>query len=76
MNPYLAILCGLLVSTAFRVPQRSADHAGEAAAFIVTLGTLNIAFAITRSTPKSQTISALPRGPRVLRADVRVGQTA
>ena len=60
MNPYLAILCGLLVSTAFGLLNGSLITFIRLPAFIVTLGTLNIAFAITQIYSAAQTVSGLP----------------
>jgi fructose transport system permease protein len=60
MNPYLAIACGLLVSTAFGFLNGSLITFVRLPAFIVTLGTLNIAFAITQIYSAAQTVSGLP----------------
>jgi len=60
MNPYLAILCGLLVCVAFGFLNGSLITYVRLPPFIVTLGTLNIAFAITQIYSKSQTVAGLP----------------
>src|SRR5262245_7372156 len=60
INPYLAIVCGLLVSTLFGFINGSLITFVRLPAFIVTLGTLNIAFAITQIYSKAQTVSGLP----------------
>ena len=60
MNPYLAILCGLLVSTLFGLLNGSLITFVRLPPFIVTLGTLNIAFAITQIYSAAQTVSGLP----------------
>ena len=76
MNPYLAILCGLLVSTAFGFLNGALITRVKLPAFIVTLGTLNIAFAITQIYSKSQTVSGLPEALEFFGRTFRVGQTA
>jgi fructose transport system permease protein len=60
MNPYGAILCGLLVATLFGFLNGSLITFVRLPAFIVTLGTLNIAFAITQIYSHAQTVSGLP----------------
>src|SRR3954469_14973468 len=75
MNPYLAIFCGLLVSTVFGLLNGSLITFVRLPAFIVTLGTLNIAFAITQIYSASQTISGLPDGLLVLGETFRLGGT-
>src|SRR5437899_7087477 len=76
MSPSLAILCGRLVSTAFGFLNGALITRVKLPPFIVTLGTLNIAFAITQIYSKSQTISALPEALEYFRRTFRVGQTA
>ncbi|MDP9043844.1 MAG: ABC transporter permease [Pseudomonadota bacterium] len=60
MNVYLAILCGLLVTMAFGVVNGSLVTRLRLPPFIVTLGTMNIAFAITQLYSSAQTITDLP----------------
>lgn len=60
LDPHLAILCGLLVPTLFGLVNGSLITVVRLPAFIVTLGTLNIAFAITQIYSEAQTVSALP----------------
>jgi fructose transport system permease protein len=60
----LGLVNGLLVST-IRLP-----------AFIVTLGTLNIAFAVTQLYSQAQTVSELPPAMTALGGTFRVGGTA
>jgi fructose transport system permease protein len=48
MSPYLAILCGLAATTAFGLINGLLVTRIRLPPFIVTLGTLNIAFAITQ----------------------------
>src|SRR5215510_9123052 len=76
MNPYLAILCGLLVSTLFGLLNGSLITFVRLPAFIVTLGTLNIAFAITQIYSEAQTVSGLPEPLLFFGNTFRVGGTA
>ena len=62
MNQYLAILCGLLACMAFGLLNGLLVTRIKLPPFIVTLGTLNIAFAITQLYSSSQTITDLPAG--------------
>jgi len=76
MNPYLAILCGLLVSTLFGLLNGSLITFVRLPAFIVTLGTLNIAFAITQIYSKAQTVSGLPDPILFFGNTFKIGDTA
>jgi len=60
LNPFLAILLGLLVTMAFGFANGSLVTGLRLPPFIVTLGTLNIAFALTHIYSQDQTISGLP----------------
>jgi fructose transport system permease protein len=60
LNPFLAILLGLLVAAAFGFVNGGLVTSLRLPPFIVTLGTLNIAFALTHIYSKEQTISNLP----------------
>jgi fructose transport system permease protein len=60
MNPLLAILLGLAVCAAFGAFNGSLVTGLRLPPFIVTLGTLNIAFALTHIYSEDQTISGLP----------------
>src|SRR5205823_3278801 len=60
MNPYFAILCGLGASTAFGYLNGALITFVRLPPFIVTLGTLNIAFAVNQIYSSSQTVSGLP----------------
>jgi len=76
MNPYAAIACGLLVTMAFGFLNGGLITFIRLPAFIVTLGTLNIAFAITQIYSRSQTVSGLPDALGVLGDTFSVGGTA
>jgi fructose transport system permease protein len=76
INPYLAILCGLLASTLFGLLNGSLITFVRLPAFIVTLGTLNIAFAITQIYSQAQTVSGLPEPLLFFGNTFRIGDTA
>jgi fructose transport system permease protein len=75
MNPLLAILLGLLVCAAFGAFNGSLVTGLRLPAFIVTLGTLNIAFALTHIYSEDQTISGLPSELTFFGNTFQVGQT-
>jgi fructose transport system permease protein len=60
LNPFVAIAAGLLVCAAFGALNGTLITRLNLPPFIVTLGTLNIAFALTHIYSKEQTISGLP----------------
>ncbi|MGH8820767.1 MAG: ABC transporter permease [Rhodoferax sp.] len=60
MNAYLAIVCGLLVCMAFGLINGLLVTRIRLPSFIVTLGTLNIAFAFTQLYSGAETITGLP----------------
>jgi fructose transport system permease protein len=60
INPFVAILLGILVCTAFGVFNGSLVTGLRLPPFIVTLGTLNIAFALTHIYSNDQTVTNLP----------------
>ena len=76
INPYLAILCGLLVGAAFGFLNGALITSIRLPPFIVTLGTLNIAFAITQIYSQSQTVVGLPDPLLFLGNTFRIGDTA
>jgi fructose transport system permease protein len=76
MNPYLAIVCGLLVTTAFGLLNGALVTLIRLPPFIVTLGTLNIAFAITQIYSQAQTVTDLPEAMLLLGGTFRIGETA
>lgn len=75
VNPVLAIILGLLVCVAFGVLNGALVTYVRLPPFIVTLGTLNIAFAITRIYT-SQTIIGLPPLMTFFGNTFNVGSTA
>ena len=60
MNAYLAVVCGLLACMAFGLVNGLLVTRLRLPPFIVTLGTMNIAFAITQLYSGAQTITDLP----------------
>lgn len=60
VNPYLAIACGLAVTTGFGLLNGLLVTRIKLPPFIVTLGTLNIAFAITQIYSNAQIVPNLP----------------
>jgi fructose transport system permease protein len=76
VNPYLAIACGLLACTAFGLLNGALITYVRLPPFIVTLGTLNIAFAITQIYSESQTVSGLPAEMLFFGTTFRIGRTA
>jgi fructose transport system permease protein len=76
MNPYLAIAGGLLACVAFGLLNGALITYVRLPPFIVTLGTLNIAFAITQIYSESQTVSGLPDALLFFGTTFRIGDTA
>ncbi|HEY8904494.1 MAG TPA: ABC transporter permease [Rhodoferax sp.] len=75
VNPYLAILAGLLVTTGFGMLNGLLVTRMKLPPFIVTLGTLNIAFAITQIYSEAQTITDLPPAMTFLGNTFNIGST-
>ncbi|MDQ6637076.1 MAG: ABC transporter permease [Candidatus Dormibacteraeota bacterium] len=75
VNPFVAIALGLLVCVAFGALNGTLVTRVRLPAFIVTLGTLNIAFALTHIYSKDQTISNLPSAMTYLGNTFTIGGT-
>jgi len=75
LNPYLAIVCGLLVTTIAGLLNGLLVTRVKLPPFIVTLGTLNIAFAITQIYSEAQTITNLPPAMTFLGNTFHLGST-
>jgi fructose transport system permease protein len=60
LPPLLAVLCGVAVTTAFGLLNGLLITRIKLPPFIVTLGTMNIAFALTQIYSKAQTVTGLP----------------
>ncbi|MDP3809634.1 MAG: ABC transporter permease [Hydrogenophaga sp.] len=73
LPPALAIACGIGVTTLFGLINGLLVTRIKLPPFIVTLGTLNIAFAITQLYSNSQTITDLPESMNVLGNTFQVG---
>ena len=71
----LAIACGIAVTTLFGLINGLLVTRIKLPAFIVTLGTLNIAFAITQLYSQSQTVSDLPAAMTALGSTFAIGTT-
>jgi fructose transport system permease protein len=76
IEPHLAIAFGLAVATAFGMLNGLLVTMIRLPPFIVTLGTLNIAFAITQIYSESQTVSDLPEPLLFLGNTFTIGETA
>jgi fructose transport system permease protein len=75
MNVYVAIALGLLTCVAFGALNGGLVTALRLPAFIVTLGTLNIAFALTHIYSEDQTVTGLPSELTFFGKTFTVGQT-
>jgi len=75
LNPYAAIACGLGVTTGFGLLNGLLVTRIKLPPFIVTLGTLNIAFAITQIYSESQTTTNLPEAMTALGNTFNIGST-
>ena len=75
IDPYAAVLCGLAVTTGFGLINGLLVTRIRLPPFIVTLGTLNIAFAITQIYSESQTITNLPGAMTALGETFNLGST-
>lgn len=76
LNPYLAAACGLGVAMVFGLVNGLLVTKIKLPSFIVTLGTMNIAFAITQIYSESQTVQNLPAPLVALGATFSIGETA
>ncbi len=75
INPFVAIALGILVCVAFGAFNGTLVTSLRLPPFIVTLGTLNIAFALTHIYSNEQTISNLPSALTFLGNTFTIGQT-
>jgi fructose transport system permease protein len=76
VSPHVAIGCGLLLTTLFGWLNGMLVTFIRLPPFIVTLGTLNIAFAITQIYSDSQTVSDLPEPLVFFGETFQIGSTA
>ncbi|CAA9564403.1 MAG: Fructose ABC transporter, permease component FrcC [uncultured Thermomicrobiales bacterium] len=75
VNPYLAILLGVLTCAGFGLANGLLITRLRLPPFIVTLGTLNIAYALTHIYSEEQTITKLPAAQTWLRTSFTIGET-
>jgi fructose transport system permease protein len=76
MNPYLAMVCGVLMGVAFGLLNGLLVTKVRLPSFIVTLGTMNIALAVTQIYSEAATVTDLPPQLTFLGNTFLVGQTA
>jgi fructose transport system permease protein len=76
VNPYVAILIGMAVATAFGLLNGGLITRFDLPPFIVTLGTLNIAFAITHIYSQNQTVTNVPPELTYFGNTFKVGETS
>jgi len=76
LNPIVAIVAGLMACAAFGALTGGLLTSLRLPPFIITLGTLNIAFALTHIYSREQTISNLPPTLTFFGNTFQVGQTA
>ncbi len=76
LNPYLAILLGLATCAGFGAANGGLVTRLRLPPFIVTLGTLNIAFALTHIYSNEQTYRGLPSALTFFGNTFRLGKTA
>jgi fructose transport system permease protein len=76
MNEYAAIGCGLLLCVGFGLLNGLLVTKIRLPSFIVTLGTMNIAFAITQIYSGAQTVTELPPAMNFFGNTLTLGQTA
>jgi fructose transport system permease protein len=76
MSTPLAMACGVAATTLFGLVNGLLVTRIKLPPFIVTLGTLNIAFAITQLYSNSQTVTALPEAMTALGNTFRIGTTS
>jgi len=72
----VAIACGIGVTTLFGLINGALVTAVKLPSFIVTLGTMNIAFAITQLYSNSQTVTDLPEAMSALGGTFELGGTS
>jgi fructose transport system permease protein len=76
LPPALAVLCGIGVCMLFGLLNGLLVTKVRLPSFIVTLGTMNIAFALTQIYSEAQTVTDLPPSMTVLGNTFLIGQTA
>lgn len=74
--PFWAVLCGILVTASFGLLNGLLVTRVKLPSFIVTLGTMNIAFAITQIYSEAQTVGNLPESMTALGNTFSLGGTS
>ncbi|MBA5689019.1 ABC transporter permease [Rugamonas apoptosis] len=75
MHPYLAVLCGMGVCMLIGYINGALVTSIKLPPFIVTLGTMNIAFAVTQIYSQAQTVTGLPDAMTFFGNTFHLGQT-
>ena len=75
VHPYLAVICGLMACTLVGYLNGALVTKVKLPAFIVTLGTMNIVFAITQVYSGAQTVTNLPDALLFFGNTFHIGQT-
>lgn len=75
MSPYSAVVCSMLVCTSIGYVNGFLVTKIRLPSFIVTLGTMNIVFAITQLYSGAQTVTDLPDALLFLGSTFQIGQT-
>lgn len=76
IHPYLAVLCGMAVCMLIGYINGALVTFIKLPPFIVTLGTMNIAFAVTQIYSQAQTITGLPEALTFFGNTFHLGQTS
>jgi fructose transport system permease protein len=76
LDPYAAVACGIAVCVLIGMLNGALVTSIRLPAFIVTLGTMNIAFAVTQIYSEAQTVTGLPDAMTFLGNTFRIGQTS
>ena len=76
MHPYAAVLCGMAVCVLIGYVNGVLVTSIKLPPFIVTLGTMNIAFAITQIYSQAQTVTGLPDAMTFFGNTFQLGQTS
>ncbi|MDQ2820171.1 MAG: ABC transporter permease [Pseudomonadota bacterium] len=76
IHPYAAVACGMAVCVLIGYINGALVTSVRLPPFIVTLGTLNIAFAVTQIYSQAQTVTGLPDALNFFGNTFRLGQTS
>jgi len=76
MPPFAAVLCGMAACVLIGFVNGALVTSIKLPPFIVTLGTMNIAFAITQIYSQAQTVTGLPEAMTFFGNTFRLGQTS